>query len=79
METLTDCLMGEVLALAERCVTAFHGSDEASLFVEILRQNVLHQFVGVAALLRRGTPTHRCVGRARFRRRGIATNRDCLP
>lgn len=45
--------MGQILTAAEGCVIAFDGSDKAGLFVKILRENVLYQLVGVAALLRR--------------------------
>jgi hypothetical protein len=45
--------MGQILTAAERCVTAFDGSDKAGLFVKILRENILHELVGMAALLRR--------------------------
>jgi hypothetical protein len=53
LATLANFFMGQILTAAKRCVTAFDGSDNAGLFVKILRENVLYQLVRVAPLLRR--------------------------
>jgi hypothetical protein len=50
--SLADFLMGQKLTAAERCITAFDGRDDAGLFVEMLHENVLYQFVRVATLSR---------------------------
>jgi hypothetical protein len=43
--------MGEVLATLQSVLTAFHGLDKAGFFLEIARQYILHQVVGIPALL----------------------------
>jgi hypothetical protein len=42
--------MGEVLATLESVLAAFHGLDKAGFFLEIARQHILHQVVGIPAL-----------------------------
>jgi hypothetical protein len=51
LETLADLLMGEVLATLESVLATFHGLDKAGFFLEIARQHILHQVVGIPALL----------------------------
>jgi hypothetical protein len=43
--------MGEVFATLESVLAAFHGLDKAGFFLEIARQHILHQVVGIPALL----------------------------
>jgi hypothetical protein len=43
--------MGEVLATFESILAAFHGLDKAGFLLEIARQHILHQVVGIPALL----------------------------
>src|ERR1017187_3006860 len=42
--------MGEIFAPLESFLAALHGLDETGLFLEIARQSLLHQLVGIAAL-----------------------------
>jgi hypothetical protein len=42
--------MGEIFAAFEGVLAALHGFDEAGFFFEIVRKNVLHQLIGIAAL-----------------------------
>jgi hypothetical protein len=51
LETLADLFMGKVIATLESVLAAFHGLDEAGFFLEIARQHILHQVVGIPALL----------------------------
>jgi len=52
--------MREIRAALERFLTTPHSVDEAAFLVEIPRHDLLHQLVGVAALLSGGT------GQSRF-------------
>jgi len=51
LETLADLLMGEVFAAFESVFAALHGLDKAGFLLEIARQHILHQVVGIPALL----------------------------
>jgi hypothetical protein len=51
LETLADLFMGKVIATLESVLAPFHGLDEAGFFLEIARQHILHQVVGIPALL----------------------------
>ncbi len=42
--------MGEKFALLQCDLAALHGLDEADFFIEIARNDVLHELVGIAAL-----------------------------
>src|ERR1035437_4219386 len=43
--------MGEVFAALQRVLATLHRLHEAGFFFEIARQNILHQLIGLAALL----------------------------
>ena len=43
-------LMGEIFAPLESFLAALHGLDETGLFLEIARQSLVNQLVGIAAL-----------------------------
>jgi hypothetical protein len=43
--------MGGVIATLEGALSAFHGLDKAGFFLEIARQHILYQVVGIPALL----------------------------
>ena len=50
LKALANLLMGEIFAPLESFLAALHGLDEAGFFLEIARQSLLHQLVGIAAL-----------------------------
>lgn len=54
MKALPDLFMGEIFAPLQGFFAARHGLYKTGLFFEIVRQNVLHQLVRVAALLSSG-------------------------
>src|SRR5271157_3613867 len=43
--------MGEALAMLQGVFAAFHRLDKAGFFLEIARQHILHQVIGIPALL----------------------------
>jgi len=54
LKALADLLMGQMLATLQSLLATLHRFDETGLFLEVTRNNILHQFIGVPALLRCG-------------------------
>ena len=54
LESMADLLMSEEFATSKRLLATIHGFGEAGFFLEVALEDVLQEFVGIAALARSG-------------------------